>query len=558
MNYQKRLIVTPPGAGRSRLSLGTFGTGPANVPTSAGSRMPSAIKSAGPNITTATLGTPVATGSATVHQPFTVAIGDFVASHNPAWFGGLKYYKRAHGDTHVVQVGKLDPQPSSVTWTNAVDLGTGTTNWDIGLSYIGANGEESTIVWPSNFDNVDPGALMDLGAGSVTWATMKGDTSGDTTTAIADAANKAFTHPAMSVQTQQIIADNAGNGQLNVAPVGGVAGQIGSNVIAGNSIQTSHIQQGAVGGVQVLATAYSTQQLNALVSPAASKWSTAAGSPIDSGTVIANGAAYYWNTGAGSYGGTSPAYQQALTLAANATATFVFQHSVFLSGGAGRPRIFFTGQTGGAASTTQDSTPVSGSSTANITGKGVWNSSFQAYGPPFTYGSSNGSPYTVSVSPNVAVSVSNPLALVLSSVNCPAATDGTSSLTVQLTDSGGTVLHTWTGVTTAQTLSYSTSHAADTFTWSVWAVPVNNNVQADVPYNENMVCTFSGSATYYVSSSSSGQTYVLAVDGVTQRINTSDSNVQMVQLAADTIAVKVTNSNAAQLGFSLGMDVSGV
>lgn len=194
----------------TKLAIGTFGTGAGPVAARAGTALPSTIANNGPTFSTATLGTAVATGAATIHQPFTVAVSDFSTAHNPAWFGGLKVYKRAHNNnTSIVAIGELKPQPDSVTWTNAVDLGAGSTTWDIGFSYVAGNGRESVLVWPAAFSAIDVGKILEIGANSVTWATMKGDTSGDTTTAVADASNVRFTHPAMSTQTQATVQSSA-------------------------------------------------------------------------------------------------------------------------------------------------------------------------------------------------------------------------------------------------------------------------------------------------------------------------------------------------------------
>lgn len=190
----------------SRLALGTFAGGAGPVSARAGTALPPSIVTSGPTFSTTTLGTAVATGSATVHLPFTVTLFDFVAGHNPAWFGGLKTYKRAHNDsTSIVGIVELKPQPESVTWTNAVDLGSGSTTWDIGFSHVGANGRESVIVWPAAFSNIDVGKLLEIANNAVTWATFKGDTSGDTTTAVADTANKRLLHAGMSTQTQATV-----------------------------------------------------------------------------------------------------------------------------------------------------------------------------------------------------------------------------------------------------------------------------------------------------------------------------------------------------------------
>jgi hypothetical protein len=354
--------------------------------------------------------------------------------------------------------------------------------------------------------------------------------------------------------------DGSGNPVVNLSPSGGIAGQIGSGAIAGGSVTNTHIASQAVTGTQLIPTVYSTQQPNSLDNM--SKWSTISGTYIDNATPIADGAIYYWDTGAGSYAGNLNAYQQPLLMGAASSgpisATFILRHSAFLSGGVGLPRIFFTGTTAGSTSTTQQSTSVSGTSTCSVGGTGTYDPNTDAYVYPYHWTFTNGAKYTQTVSPNVAVDGTHPLALNLNSVNCPTAADGSSSLTVELTDSSGTLLQRWTGIVTPQTLSYSTSHSADTFRWSIWSVPVNGDNVNDVPYSENMACTFSGNATYYQTSSSSGQTYVLSSDGSQQRISTSDSNVQFTQLTADTIAIKVYNSATTSTAFSIGLDVSGV
>ena len=197
--------------GASKLATGTFAAGAGQQPNSSGSLIPHSVSTAGPTFGTATLGTPVATGNATVHQPFTVVLSDFIAGKNPAWFAGLKFYKRAHGDTHLVPVGILLPQTDSVTWTNAVDLGVGSTTWDIGLSYIAPNGSESAVTYPSALSAINPGALAigAVGANAVGWKQLVGDSSGDTTTAIADTTLKQITYNAHATQVKAVAASTA-------------------------------------------------------------------------------------------------------------------------------------------------------------------------------------------------------------------------------------------------------------------------------------------------------------------------------------------------------------
>ncbi len=229
--------------GNGKLVSGTYASGAGQVPSSAGSLIPHSVSTAGPTFGTVTLGAPVATGNATVHQPFTVALSDFIAGKNPAWFAGLKFYKRAHGDTHLVPVGILLPQSNSVTWTNAVDLGVGATYWDIGFSYIAPNGSESALTYPSALSNINPGALGigAVGAHAVGWKQLVGDTSADTTTAIADTSNKRLLHAGMSTGVQATI-DSSGNiktsGTFNSLVPNSLANLV-SNVVMNSSSSVS-------------------------------------------------------------------------------------------------------------------------------------------------------------------------------------------------------------------------------------------------------------------------------------------------------------------------------
>ena len=62
-----------------------------------------------------------------------------------------------------------------------------------------------------------------VGAGGVTWASLSGDTTGDTSTPIADAGNKRLTHAGMSTGVQAVVSSGGG---VNVNPTGGVSGQL--------------------------------------------------------------------------------------------------------------------------------------------------------------------------------------------------------------------------------------------------------------------------------------------------------------------------------------------
>jgi hypothetical protein len=108
-------------------------------------------------------------------------------------------------------------------------------------------------------------------------------------------------------------------------------------------------------------------------------------------------------------------------------------------------------------------------------------------------------------------------------------------------------------------LTYSTAGALGTWVWTVWAIVYNNDVSSDVPYSTNYTASFSGTVSYWQTTGASGNTYVLASDGTTQRINTLDGNVQFTQIAPDTIAFKVFNSDTSgALSFSIGVDIGGV
>jgi Tfp pilus assembly protein FimT len=86
----------------------------------------------------------------------------------------------------------------------------------------------------------------------------------------------------------------------------------------------------------------------------------------------------------------------------------------------------------------------------------------------------------------------------------------------------------------------------------------NNDVSSDIPYSTTYTASFSGTVSYWQTTGASGNTYVLASDGTTQRINTLDGNVAFTQITPDTIAFKVFNSAASALAFSIGVDVGGV
>jgi len=103
-----------------------------------------------------------------------------------------------------------------------------------------------------------------------------------------------------------------------------------------------------------------------------------------------------------------------------------------------------------------------------------------AFGPKLVYTAIAGmaTPYTTpSTTAAPGVGSTPAITLVLTSVSCPLSTAGKSSYNVTCTNAGGTVVGSWTGITTAQTLSYSSaSAAAGVYTWTIWATCTNNSV----------------------------------------------------------------------------------
>jgi hypothetical protein len=247
--------------------------------------------------------------------------------------------------------------------------------------------------------------------------------------------------------------------------------------------------------------------------------------------------------------------QTAYNVPASGSITCLFTHNAFISGGNGLPRVYFSGSSAGGSTTTLQTSGVSGTSAGSVNGA--------SYGSPLPtphYSQSNGAPVTFNSTTSVAVSGTNPISLNLSSVTCPSDGDGGVTLTVTLKNPGGTVVQTWTGITSSASfpLTYSTAGASGTWVWTVQAIAFNNDVAADVPYSISYTASFSGTVSYWQTTGASGNTYVLASDGTTQRINTLDGNVQFTQIAPDTIAFKVFNSAASALAFYIGVDVGGV
>lgn len=357
--------------------------------------------------------------------------------------------------------------------------------------------------------------------------------------------------------------------------IGSSSGSDGSAILSG-MISNRHLQSLTVAGTQVLPAVYSTQQVNTATNSA--DWADLNGNDIQqNATPLGNGWTYQYNTGSSAYQGNATPRGATYVLPASGSATFKFIHNAFASGGNGKPRIAFTGTVSGG-SLAQQSTPVSGS-------QGVtWVNSPRTKiigGDPVTtdfFSQSNGTAqsYTVTTGVDPATDAIN---LNLSSVSCPADSNGYSDLTITLSFQDGTVIDgshltisgsgtlsasgssvSATGVSAATTITYhpaSGSKGAGSYTWTIQAIAHNDDTSG-VTYNGSYTVSFSGTASYW-QNNSSAQTYVLASDGVTQRTSVLDSDVQLTQVGPGQFAVTVHNSSTTSaLSFSLGMDVSGV
>lgn len=547
--------------------------------------MPSSIKTNGPTIT----GTPSMTTrenrlgffqSASV----TFAESDFTTT-KPSWLSQIMLAVRINGDTDHQRQVFIDPTESTTgSYTKSVPVMSGETI-DVGVCYIDNQGAQSAIVWPSQWSaSSDPkGPIVDPGTNTIVhnWHSpaVQGVIDGAGTLDVSTARTgkilpRANTHASI---TSIVALDGGGNPKLNVAPAGGVSGQIGSSNLAGASVTQSQVGGNqAVAGSNLISSVYSTNQANTYQGvSSATAWANSSGTLVTPGasSVLTSGASYYWNTGSAAYVNSASPYMAQYALPANSNAIFVFQHNAFQSGAVGKPRVMFSGTSASGSSTTITSSGISGSSTCSDGGSGTYDPGSGGYIAPYHWSSTNGSVVTHQVTTTTGPSASNPIKIQLTSVTCPVGY-GSSSLKIWLTKNGVTITSgitivsgsgsvssgTVNGVTGPVTIQYapSVTDSATTYTWNIQAIDYNPQSVGDVPYNESFQCTWSGSVYYWTTTSASGNTFVYAADGTTQRTSTSDSDVQMLSITADTLSVKVFNNASSQLSFSIGMDVSGL
>ncbi len=335
-----------------------------------------------------------------------------------------------------------------------------------------------------------------------------------------------------------------------IVPVSPSASVSGDNIISG-SIANRHVTPMAVSGSNILPARYSTD-LNNNVYAVAQAWASALlGRNALSTDSLANGDTLTWDTGSAVDAvNDPPAFQQSLKIAASATITVRFRHLGFVSGANGIPIVLFTGSSASGSGNQLSSGSVSGSSSPAI----------QVHGNRYTqyFTNVNGvvKSYTTP-STTVAPSVSTPLTLTLTSLTTPSDVNGSTGVTVTLTDPGGTVRQTWANQTGPgpKTYTFSTSgFAGGVWTWKIQGVITADNQIAAETYTD----TWSGSQSYYIPGVAGGAVYILAADGVTQRTAVADADVKFTNQSYTEFDFQITNSAPSALTFTLGFDCSGL
>lgn len=126
--------------------------------------MPSALKTNGPTITSASMS--ARTNRAGMIQSVTVTFteSDFTSSV-PPWIDNIILVVRVNGDTIGGRQVFIDPRTSTTgTYTQAIPVSSGDTV-DVGIMYEDISGQTSTLVWPANWSaQADPnGGMFDSG-----------------------------------------------------------------------------------------------------------------------------------------------------------------------------------------------------------------------------------------------------------------------------------------------------------------------------------------------------------------------------------------------------------
>ena len=178
--------------------------------------------------------------------------------------------------------------------------------------------------------------------------------------------------------------------------------------------------------------------------------------------------------------------------------------------------------------------------------------------------------YLTASTTTAPVSAVNQLTLDLTSVTTPGNAYGQSSIYVQLLDPNGVArtfsynahYNTTTGTDAGNIVAYQ---GATTFTYfnataiaGVWKWIVYGQVASNNTGDSQYSVSWTGTEAYYTPGLAGGNTYVLASDGLTQRTNTNDGDVNYYRLAPNIAAFQVFNNAAQNITFQISMDVKAV
>lgn len=145
-----------------------------------GAAMPAGIKTAGPTVSTSSVGTWLASGTANPVLPATFTISDWASGSAPSWLLGERLYVRQHAVSTSAQP-FMDVTPGqNVTTQIQVGLNAATTI-DLGVSYLDVANNESSVTWPPGLSNVIVPAIG-TNAGQTSPATIS--STGPTITAV--------------------------------------------------------------------------------------------------------------------------------------------------------------------------------------------------------------------------------------------------------------------------------------------------------------------------------------------------------------------------------------
>ena len=153
-------------------------------------------------------------------------------------------------------------------------------------------------------------------------------------------------------------------------------------------------------------------------------------------------------------------------------------------------------------------------------------------------------------------------------ISCPSDSNGSSFVNLYLYDPSGTLLNSWTSITTTGGSPYTYYNAgavAGLYSWDVEADVTPSGSDIGGTYN----CTFTYSLSTYILPTSGASAYVLSSDGLTKRYTCADDNVLSYYASADTYILPVFITAAGPGGhgsstvqpnydnFTIGLDLRG-